>query len=267
MMLRRSASTARDAIGLVATGGVGLALLAGSISVTAAAPNLRGVAARELSGSAGAAQSSASWSGYVATSRLPLTYVTAAWMVPAVSCVSTTLQAAAEWVGFDGWYDKTVEQGGTEAYCSGRTPQYSAWWEMYPTNQMAQLFPVRPGDSISASVTYRTGLFTIAVRDLTSGRSSVLVERCASTVTCSRSSAEWIAEAPAYGGHRAGLAHWNGLRFSEALTSSSITPGTGSDISAFANFKVEMSGTHGAMAQPSALIDGRGFNDSWISST
>jgi len=267
MTLRGNATTATYRIGIGVAGSIGLALLGSSVSVTAAVPHATSAPSGELSGSAGAAQSSASWSGYVATSHLPLTYVSAAWKVPAVSCSAATLQAAAEWVGFDGWYDKTVEQGGTEAYCSGKTPQYSAWWEMYPSNQMTQLFAVRPGDAINASVTYRTGLFTIAVRDLTSGRSSILVERCASTVTCSRSSAEWIAEAPAYGGHRAGLAHWNGLSFSEVLTSNALAPGRGSDISAFANFKVVMSGTHGAMAQPSALIDGRGFNDSCIAST
>jgi hypothetical protein len=196
-----------------------------------------------------------------------LTYVTATWKVPAVSCAATILQAAAEWVGLDGWYDNTVEQGGTEAFCSGRTPQYSAWWEMYPTNQMTQLFAVLPGDAVSASVTYRTGLFTIVVSDLTSGRASIVAERCAPTLICSRSSADWIAEAPAYGGHRAGLARWSALSFSEALTSNSLAPGTGLDISAFPHFKVVMSGTRGAMAQPSALVDGRGFNDTWISST
>ena len=109
-----------------------------------------------VEGFATAMQESGSWSGYVATARTALTSVSANWKVPTVTCRQTSAQQAAAYcVGLDGWFDGTVEQGGTEAYCFGLTAVYSAWWEMFPTNHMTQLFAVRPGDRMSASVLYR----------------------------------------------------------------------------------------------------------------
>lgn len=52
------------------------------------------------------------------------------------------------WVGLDGWWDDTVEQGGTSARCVNGTPQYATWWEMYPTNAIQTVFSINAGDSI-----------------------------------------------------------------------------------------------------------------------
>lgn len=196
-----------------------------------------------------------------------MTYVSAQWNVAAVTCVKTSsTQAAVHWVGLDGWYDKTVEQGGTEAYCTGTTATYSAWWEMYPTNQITQVFPVRPGDHVVASVTFTGGVFTIVVRDTTSGRFLTVAQRCGATA-CNRSSAEWIAEAPSYNGHGANLARWNQLTFTVAVASTSMNHAATS-VSTFQNFAVVMTGEHGRRAQPAPLVPGgRSFTEVWVSST
>ena len=196
-----------------------------------------------------------------------MTYVSAQWVVADVTCAKTSsTQAAVHWVGLDGWYDKTVEQGGTEAYCSGITATYSAWWEMYPTNQITQVFPVHPGDHMTASVSFTSGIFTIVVRDTTSGRNLTVAQRCNVKARCSRSSAEWIAEAPAYGGHGANLVRWNQLTFTNTVASTSANHAAAS-VSTFTNFPVVMTGLHGRRAQPAPLVPGgRSFTEIWLSS-
>ena len=255
--------------GLIATV-IGGSLSVASISiVSATAPATEAPWVSQTGGAASAAQSSASWAGYVVTSHSAFTSVGAQWTVAPVICVaSTSTQAAVQWVGFDGWYDKTVEQGGTEAYCSGTTPVYSAWWEMYPTNEITQVFSVRPGDVITASVTYVGRVFTIVVRDVSTGHALTIAEQCKATATCSRSSAEWIVEAPAYAGRTANLARWNQLSFTHTVASVSVTVGKTSGIAAFTNIRVTMTGAHGRRAQPGALsAGGQSFSEAWISST
>jgi hypothetical protein len=138
---------------------------------------------------------------------------------------------------------------------------------MDPTNQITQVFPVRPGDHITASVTFTGGVFTITVRDTTSARSLTVARRCNVRATCRRSSAEWIAEAPTYGGRGANLVRWNHLTFTNALASTSVNHAAAS-VSKFTNFPVVMTGLHGRRAQPAPLVSGgRSFTDVWISST
>ena len=53
------------------------------------------------------------------------------------------------WIGFDGWNNGSVEQGGTSAYCSGGRATYDVWWEMYPYNDVQTSFAISAGDSMS----------------------------------------------------------------------------------------------------------------------
>jgi hypothetical protein len=255
--------------GIAAVLGVGLSVA--SISVASASPAHAApdAAARAFSGDSGFAgpvQGSATWSGYVVAPRTALTNVAASWKVPAVVCRKTTApEAAVFWVGLDGWSDRTVEQAGVEAYCSGTTPVYTAWWEMFPSNPITQLFSVRPGDQISASVAYRSSVFTITVTDLTLRRTSTIKARCATT-TCKRSSAEWIAESPTYGAQIAYLPPWNAMTFTGAL-SSTLVDQQSAHISAFANVAVVMTGLDGRHAQPGSLLSGgSAFTESWLAS-
>lgn len=243
-----------------------------SISVTAATSVRTGttVTAQILSRDAGYAapvQESATWSGYVVTPRTALTNVSASWKVSLVSCQKTTVpQAAVFWVGLDGWYDKTVEQAGVEAYCSGTTPVYTAWWEMFPSNHITQVFSVAPGNSIVASVTYHNGVYTITVNDVTLHRQSTVAARCPSGETCNRSSAEWIAESPTYGAQTADLPPWSPLTFTSAM-SNTIVNGRAARVSGATDFPVVMTGLHGRQAAPSALVSaGTDFTESWLAS-
>jgi hypothetical protein len=242
-------------------------------SISATAPSVQAgstVTAQTFSHDAGYAApvQSATWSGYVVTPHTALTNVSASWKVSPVSCQKTTApQAAVFWVGLDGWYDKTVEQAGVEAYCSGTTPVYTAWWEMFPSNHITQVFSVAPGNSIVASVTYKNGVYAITVNDVTLHRASTIAARCPSSATCNRSSAEWIAESPTYGAQTASLPPWSPLTFTSAM-SNTIVNARAARVSGLTDFPVVMTGLHGRQAAPSALLSaGMDFTESWLAST
>jgi Peptidase A4 family len=141
---------------------------------------------------------SRNWGGYityVTSEGTDFESVQATWVQPTVTCPKPRAWSVF-WVGFDGWWNDTVEQGGTSAECVGGVPEYESWWEMYPTNAITTVFAISPGDKITASVTYETSTstFVIAVSDLTSDQSFTMDEQCAADLTCDRSSADVIAE-------------------------------------------------------------------------
>ena len=104
--------------------------------------------------------------------------VSGSWTVPATSCSANQNSEASAWVGLGGLPtvpDETLEQIGTDTSCNNGTAQYYAWWEMVPSGSEScpaypspepsgsnapagcpQLIPfaVRPGDHISAGVSY-----------------------------------------------------------------------------------------------------------------
>jgi hypothetical protein len=141
---------------------------------------------------------SRNWDGYnsyVSTEGTDFDAVSATWVQPTVTCPQPNAWAVF-WVGLDGWWDDTVEQGGTSAQCLSGTPSYTAWWEMYPTNAIQEVFSISAGDKMTAGVTYTvaTHTFVITVKDVTSGHSFTRKELCGAGLTCNRSSAEAIAE-------------------------------------------------------------------------
>src|SRR5438270_8554254 len=110
---------------------------------------------------------SSNWSGYAVTGGR-YTSVSASWTEPTATCSGTAYSSF--WVGLDGDTSNTVEQTGTDADCSGSTPQYYAWYEMYPKFPVNLGFTVRPGDHLSASVTTNgSGSFTLTISDSTQG--------------------------------------------------------------------------------------------------
>jgi hypothetical protein len=134
---------------------------------------------------------STNWSGYAVTGSR-YTSVSASWTEPSVSCSGTAYSSF--WVGLDGDTSSTVEQLGTDADCSGSTPQYYAWTEMYPKYPVNLSGTVKPGDKLSASVTTNgSGSFTLKITDSTEGWSSTTNAKLHSA---SLASAEVIAEAP-----------------------------------------------------------------------
>jgi hypothetical protein len=153
-------------------------------------------------GSAVSAQSanpvalSTNWSGYAVTSTSKFTSVQTDFIQPSIVCTGSPVQFMAAWVGLDGFKNKTVEQDGTFATCTGkghRTPAYVAWYEMYPAGSV-EVFPVNAGDEIEPSVTFADGSFTLSVTDATTNQTQSVLASCGS---CHRASAEWIIERPA----------------------------------------------------------------------
>jgi hypothetical protein len=144
---------------------------------------------------------STNWSGYAAETNLgspasnAVTAVSGSWIVPTVT--GKTNAYSSVWVGIDGYSSNSVEQLGTEQDTtkSGGT-RYYAWWEMYPNpSVLISGMTISPGDSMSASVTYNAGVFTLQMTDNTTGQSFSTNQ----SATAQRSSAEWIVEAPSSG--------------------------------------------------------------------
>lgn len=139
------------------------------------------------------------WDGYFATAAShakDFTAVSATWVQAAVKCSSKNAWAGF-WVGMDGWWNDSVEQGGSEAHCFGGVAHYNVWWEMFPHNQVQTSFAINPGDTIRARVTYLPGTkqFDIVVQDRTSGRTLAKDTPCLTGQEgCPRSSAEVISE-------------------------------------------------------------------------
>jgi hypothetical protein len=141
---------------------------------------------------------SRNWDGYItylSSEDTDFNTVQATWTEPTVTCPKKNAWTVF-WVGLDGWYNGTVEQGGSSARCMGGVPKYTVWWEMFPTVAVTNVFTIRAGDKITASVNYKPGTatFVIVVTDDTTSRSFTENEKCASDLTCERNSADVIAE-------------------------------------------------------------------------
>jgi hypothetical protein len=144
-------------------------------------------------------QTSPTWSGYVVTAPGgSVTDVKGSWKVPTAQCGLFSLSKTSLWVGMDGDGNTTVEQIGTHSNCNSFVPQYDAWYEFFPGNQVRiKKLKVSPGDVISAEVSYdtETALFTVSITDETTGQS---YSASAASSSAFRASAEWIAEDPEY---------------------------------------------------------------------
>jgi peptidase A4-like protein len=195
---------------------------------------------------------STNWSGYAVTGGR-YTKVSSSWTVPAVSCSGTAYSSF--WVGLDGDTSGTVEQTGTDSDCSGSTPQYYAWYEMYPKFPTDYKNTVKPGDKMSATVTTTgTGSFTLTISDSTQGWTKTTNARLKSAKLAS---AEVIAEAPSSSGGVLPLANFGSVSFSGAsVNGSSLTSSTpGLDA-------ITMQSGSTVKAQPSGISNGS-FSVAW----
>src|SRR5215467_10577611 len=110
------------------------------------------------------------WAGYAASrGTTTFRFVSAQFTVPTVDCTGVTAANGAwsgHWIGLDGFRTTsgTVEQIGVIAGCDGTTPQYAAFWEMFPNPAGTPTsITVTPGDTVSLSVYYNrsTRKFTL----------------------------------------------------------------------------------------------------------
>ncbi len=243
-----------------------------SASVAQVASGVGAAPALFLSGPAASSTSSTNWAGWAVTGPThSVSKVTASWIEPKIQgrCPSTG-QYASFWVGIDGYSSPTVEQLGTDSDCSGGSPSYYAWYELYPAgSHLISSLTISPGDVISASVSFAGGKFTLKLTDVTTGHSfSKTAKRSAD-----RTSAEWIAEAP-YSNRILPLADFGVVDFGRSYTGVATTDnatisGTSGTIGSFSNaVSITMVTARGSAtkATPSALSgSGSSFNVTWVS--
>ncbi|MFD5462859.1 G1 family glutamic endopeptidase [Kitasatospora sp. NPDC127059] len=195
---------------------------------------------------------SGNWSGYAATGSR-FTSVKASWVQPAVSCTGTNTWSSF-WVGLDGDGSNSVEQTGTEADCSGGSPVYSAWYEMYPAYPVNFGNTVRPGDHFTASVTTSgSGSFTLTLSDTTAGWSHTVNK---SLKSAALASAEVIAEAPSSSSGVLPLSDFGSVSFSGSTVN-------GQALGAFSPDNITMASGGTTKATTSGLSGGSSFSVTW----
>lgn len=207
-------------------------------------------------GTRNASSTSTNWSGYAATGRT-FTSVASSWTEPTGTCSSGD-QYSSFWVGLDGYNSNSVEQTGTDVDCSGRTAQYYAWYEMYPNPSYEINHTVRPGDKISASVTYSgTNSYTLKIADSTQGWTYTTTK---SLSGAPRSSAEVITEAPCCtsSGGILPLADFGKVSYTGSTAN-------GSTLSSFSPTSITMVSARGNQEDSTSALSGGSFSNTWIS--
>jgi hypothetical protein len=228
---------------------VGVLVIAAALSATAggASPGLRHGRVNLITHS-----TSTNWSGYAVTGSR-FTSVSSSWTEPTATCSATAYSSF--WVGLDGDTSNSVEQTGTDADCSGKTPEYYAWYEMYPKYPVNFSNTVRPGDHMSASVTTNgSGSFTLTISDSTQGWTKTTTARLKSAKLAS---AEVIAEAPSSSSGVLPLANFGTVSFSGASANGALLTSTTPNID-----PITMSSGSTVKAQPSSISSGA-FSVAW----
>jgi hypothetical protein len=227
----------------------GILVIAAAVSAAAggATPGLKHGRIHRITNS-----TSTNWSGYAVTGSR-FTSVSASWKQPTATCSATAYSSF--WVGLDGDTSNTVEQTGTDADCSGRSPQYYAWYEMYPKFPVNLSQPVAPGDTMTASVTTDgRGNFTLTISDASRGWTNVTKAKLKSAKL---SSAEVIAEAPSSSGGVLPLANFGTASFTAAKANGSLLTSTTPNID-----PITMASGSTVKAQPGS-ISGGAFSVTW----
>jgi len=196
---------------------------------------------------------STNWSGYAVTGSR-FTSVSSSWTEPTATCSGATAYSSF-WVGLDGDTSNTVEQTGTDADCSGSTPQYYAWYEMYPKYPVNFSNTVKPLDKMSASVTTNgSGSFTLTISDSTQGWTKTVSARLKSAKLAS---AEVIAEAPSSSGGVLPLANFGTVSFSGASVNGALLTSSTPHLD-----PITMQSGSTVKAKPSSMSNGS-FSVAW----
>jgi hypothetical protein len=215
---------------------------------------------------------STNWSGY-AVPGTSATHVIGTWTAQSVSCRSGENSWSSPWVGIDGDNSNTVEQIGTDSDCQNGVPTYYAWFEFFPhLSRIIRTMPVVPGDVIAAEVKYDagSGKFMVGITNVTRNAAFAVARR----FPAHRTSAEWIAEAPASGAGVLPLANFGSVGYGGDFTAVSWTNtatvgGTTGPIASFGaavHSIIMLSQANAVKAQPSGLSpDGTSFSITWAS--
>jgi hypothetical protein len=160
-----------------------------------------------------AMSTSSNWAGYVATGTR-FRHVSAEFTVPSVNCGQMQGHAgprgAAFWVGLGGFTGAPLGQDGVAAVCILGQARYYAWYENLPAGEVVLPgFAVRPGASITASVSYdsATRTFTFRLVNNSTGQRGKWHGGCPHGKVCA-TSAEVITEAALFAGKITQLANY-----------------------------------------------------------
>ncbi len=165
---------------------------------------------------------SVNWAGYaLAVTPGTVKSVEGSWIVPKVSPSKSSTYVAL-WVGIDGYNDSTVEQTGILVESEYNRVYYYAWYEFYPSSPVYASYVVKPGDVITATVTYLgNDEYQTVISDVTEGWT---YSSPVTTVSGAKDSdAEWIVERPATMYGLTTLANFGTAYFGEQYTSVSST--------------------------------------------
>ncbi|MFC0436661.1 G1 family glutamic endopeptidase [Kutzneria buriramensis] len=149
-------------------------------------------------------QDGGNWSGWVSTGS-GFSSVSASWTEPEVTCNSSN-DLYAPWVGIDGYGSQSVEQTGVATDCSSGSPNYQAWYEMYPDSPVYYNDPVSAGDNFTGTVQRSGTNYTLTITDNTQG----WTEHVTKSYNGANSSAEFILESPTGAYPNFGTVHFSG---------------------------------------------------------
>jgi Peptidase A4 family len=209
---------------------------------------------------------STNWSGYAVTgANDAFSSVSASWTEPTATCTSSghrgrggSDEYAAFWVGLDGYSSDSVEQTGTDSDCDGTTPDYYGWYEMYPAAPVYFTNTVKPGDSISASVTFSgPETYTLVLHDATQNWTQTITKNESGL---DRSSAEVITEAPSSDTGVLPLADFGTVDYT-AATANGTSVGTQSPT------EIIMVDNSGEDKDSTSSISNSAFSNTWIRSS
>jgi Peptidase A4 family len=213
---------------------------------------------------------SGSWSGYAVapTGTGTFSRVSASYNIPNLNCAKSTPGTSgsfySDWTGLDGLNNFTVEQQGTEAYCSGTTQGLYVFYEMYPASPVV-FTGADPGDALVSTTSYNasTAKYTLAVKDVTQSGAGV-TETVACSSTCANASAEVISEAPGGGPPAYGLSDFGAESYTNiSVTADGVTGGIKST-SAWNDYAVNMVDGGGVKLAVVGAPQGRSaFIDQW----
>lgn len=215
--------------------------------------------------SAGAAGNSAlaratrstNWSGYAVHSGR-YRNVSATWIEPAAKCtLPKAKQYAAFWVGLDGYSSSSVEQTGTDSDCSGHTAHYYGWYELFPAAPVFFKTQVKPGNEMSASVTFSgSDTYTIVLKNLSRRWTHTIVKQEAGLA---RTSAEVITEAPSSTSGVLPLSDFGTVTFSSVRVSGIL-------LRTLKPTEIVMADSSGRAKDSTSLIANDRFHNTWIRS-
>ncbi|HLZ25787.1 MAG TPA: G1 family glutamic endopeptidase [Chloroflexota bacterium] len=190
------------------------------------------------------------WSGYAATGGT-YTSVTGTWTVPQFTA-DGTFGIDAAWVGIGGVDSHDLIQAGTQQTVNGSgSTQYEAWIEMLPRTSRPVPLRVHAGDSVTVSIAEQSpDQWLISFTNNTTGQPYQTTQHYVS----SRSSADWVEEAPSGGrGNLLPLDNFGTIAFSNGTA---VKDGQTVTIAGANAHSITMLGdTNQALAVPSSLSD------------